>query len=324
MVILGRWIRRKMCRRKQKSTIDNPKYRRMLRPQCYADRIGYLDYMIDFYFDAMIALKGVGFKSQFRAQMTSSLQMMFTKGKSMRQIVGGYSHKIGNISACCQADHTVLFTIVRAAYEQLCAFELIYMIPDTADKRTILENAYVAAAQVNRLKTFTEDALSRYPKEVAETKQDIEACKREICDTQLYQSLTEKEKNNLMEQVFKRGEYQIVFTDEGKLIPHVGWDNVRDYCRLNTDALHGVYKYACNMAHPSYLGLIQFHEAYKEGAIGDLNDTAVMQMIAIMSVYIMDFMEEYPEVKKVYDGLDDESKFVIRMYSEGFRNSSVQ
>ena len=55
--------------------------------------------------------------------------------------------------------------------------------------------------------------------------------------------------------------------------PHVGWDEVRDYCRLSTDTLHGMYKYACNMAHPSYLGLIQFHDAYKEGAIESLNET---------------------------------------------------
>ena len=76
------------------------------------------------------------------------------------------------------------------------------------------------------------------------------------------------------------------------------------------------------MAHPSYLALIQFHEAYKEGAIDDLNSTAVMQMTAIMSVYIMDFLEEYTEAKHVYNGLDEQSKFVVRMYSEIFRNGS--
>lgn len=231
-----------------KNTIDNPVYRRMLRPQTTSDRIEHLDYMIDFYFKVMIALGTVGFKSQFKAQMTSSLQMMFTKGKSMRRLLDGYNHTSGFVTLRSQADHTVLFTIVRAAYEQLCAFELVYMIPDTDDKRTILENVYVAAAQVNRLKALTEDSLSLYSKETAIARQNIENCKREICNTKLYQQLTEKDQKNLMEQVFNKGKYQIVFTDEGKLKPHVGWDEVRNYCRLNTDALHGVYGYACNMA----------------------------------------------------------------------------
>ena len=36
----------------------------------------------------------------------------------------------------------------------------------------------------------------------------------------------------------------------------------------------------------------------------------------------MDFMEEFPEVKQVYDRMDEESQFMVRMYSECFRNSS--
>lgn len=76
--------------------INNPHYRRMLSPQCYADRIDYLDFMIDFYFKVMLAMRHVKFKSSFRAQMTSSLQMMFTKGKSLRCLVDGYCHNRGS------------------------------------------------------------------------------------------------------------------------------------------------------------------------------------------------------------------------------------
>ena len=306
------------------TTIDNPQYRRMLKPQSASDRIDYLDFMIDFYFKMMIALRNVGFKSQFRAQMTSSLQMMFTKGKSIRKLADGYSQNLGNSTFNSRADHTILFTIVRAAYEQLCAFELVYIIPNTYDKRTILENAYVAASLVNQLKAFTEKELMHYREQVSLTRRNIEDCRKAICDTKLYQELTEKEQNTLMDQVFKRGEYRIVFTTEGKLIPHVGWDNVRDYCGLSTDALYGVYKYVCNMAHPSYLALIQFDNAYSEGTIDDLNDTAVMQMIAIMSVFIMDFIDVFPEVKYVYGDLDKESKFMVRLYSESFRINSTR
>ena len=171
-----------------KETIENPNYRRMLRPHCFADRVTYLDFMIDYYFRVIIALESVGFKSEFRAQMSTTIQMMFTKGKSMRSLLEGYSHSNYGINLSSPADHTILFTLVRAAYEQLCTFELVYLIPDTDDKRTILENAYIAAGQVNRLKMFTEDGLARYPEETATARQDIEDCKHEICDTLLFQS----------------------------------------------------------------------------------------------------------------------------------------
>jgi hypothetical protein len=303
-------------------TIENPNYRRMLRPQCFADRVAYLDFMIDYYFRAMVALGPVGFKSEFRAQMSTTLQMMFTKGKSMRSLLDGFSHSNYGKKLSCSADHTILFTLVRTAYEQLCAFELVYLIPDTDDKRTILKNAYVAAGQVNRLKMFTEDGLARYFEEVDMARRDIEECRQEICNTQQFQSLSEKAQGVLLETIFKKGEFQIVFTEDGKMKPHVGWDEVRDYCRLSTDTLHGMYKYACNMAHPSYLGLIQFHDAYKEGAIMSLNETAIIQMISVMSVFLMDFLKAFPEVAHVYKDADEETKFMVRMYSESFRNSS--
>lgn len=196
------------------------------------------------------------------------------------------------------------------------------MIPNSEGKRTIMENAYIAAAQVNRLKMLTKESFARYPKEIEYAKQDIEECKQEIYGTQLYQSLSERDKKNLEEQVFKKGEYRMVFTDDGKLMLHVGWNDVREYCRLNADVLDGVYRYACNMAHPSYLGLIQFHEAYKEGMIGDLNDTAILQMIAIMSVFVLDFIEAFPEAKQEYDDLDEESRFMVSMYNDSFRKRS--
>lgn len=306
-----------------KTTIDNPKYRRILNPQSSADWIEYLDFMTDFYFKVMLALRNVSHKTQFRAQMATSLQMMFTKGKSMRCLLNGYSQENESVLLRSKADHTILFTLVRSAFEQLCAFELVYMIPDTPDKRTIMENVYVAAAQVNRLKMFTEEGLAQYSEKTEIVKRDIEACRKDIYNSQLYQSLTEKEKAEFEKTVFKRGEYQIVFTKEGRLIPHVGWDEVRDYCRLRTDVLHGVYKFACNMAHPSYLGLCQFNDAYQDNEIDNLNDTAVMQMIAVMSVYIIDFMEEFLEAKCVYDAFDDEAQFAVRMYSECFRKRSV-
>lgn len=34
----------------------------------------------------------------------------------------------------------------------------------------------------------------------------------------------------------------------------------------------------------------------------------------------MDFLHEYTEVAKVYDKLDDEEKFMINLYNDGFRN----
>lgn len=305
-----------------KNTVDNPIYRRMLRPESLADRLEYLDYMVEYYFKVAMALKQVRFKSPFRAEMATSLQMMYTKGKAMLSLAQGMEQMVNGLVVKTSADHTLLYTIVRTAYEQLCAFELICVIPDTEEKKHIMENIYIASGEVNRLKFFTEEQKARNYAQVADVEKEIERCRREIEQTQLYQSLTKVEKAALEKTIFKKGEYQVVLTSDGKCVSHVGWNDVRKYCGLGTDALYGMYKYACNMAHPSHLALGQFYEAYKEGAIDELNDTAVMQMISMMSVFAIDFIEVFPEVKYVYDKLDEESQFMVRMYSESFRKGT--
>ena len=303
--------------------VNNRDFRRMLRPYTLEDRIDYFDWLIDFYFKVMVALRPVGFKYKFRAEISLGVQMMFTKAKSFRNLLGGFSHTDGINTLFRLTDHTVLFTLVRTAYEQLCAFELVNIIPNTQEKQIVMENAYVASGLVNRQKLFTEDALKRNIEVLNEEQCIIEECKNRIHNTELYKSLTEKEQKELDKTIFTKGEYQIVFS-QGKYNPHVGWDHVRDYIGLDTDILHGLYKYACNMAHPSYLSVIQFKEAYKGNAMNNLKETAIMQFTAIMSVYIGDFLSAFPEVRHVYDELDEESKFMVDMYKDGFRERSTR
>lgn len=303
--------------------INNRDFRRMLLPNTLEDRIDYLDWLIDFYFKVMVALRYVGFKNEFRAEMSLGVQMMFTKAKSFRNLLGGFNHTDGINTLFRLTDHTVLFTLVRTAYEQLCAFEIVNIIPKTQDEQIVMENAYVASGLVNGQKLFTEDTLKRNIEVLNEEQCIIEECKNRIHNTELYKSLTEKEQKELDKTIFTKGEYQIVFS-QGKYNPHVGWDHVRDYIGLDTDILHGLYKYACNMAHPSYLSVIQFKEAYKGNAMNNLKETAIMQFTAIMSVYIGDFLSAFSEIKHVYDELDEESKFMVDMYKDGFRERSTR
>ena len=289
-----------------------------------SDKIKYLDFMLDFYHKVICVLNKDTPTLVFREQMSTSLLMMYSKGMALRNLVVSFSNTPKCGFSTNIVDHTILFTLVRTAYEQLCAFELVYIIPDTDEKRKIMENVYVAAGLVNRQKTFSEEMRSQYKEAADEDKRDIDNCRNEIRNTHLFQSLTEKEQKTLEKTVFKEGKYQIVFTEDGKFIPNVSWDEVRKYSRLSTDALYGIYKYACNMTHPSYLGLIQFHDAYKEGGVEIINITAVVQMIGILSLFIMDYLEEFQEYRYVYMNLDEQSKYMIRAYYECFRDNNIK
>lgn len=285
------------------------------------DSVAYLDWMIDYYFQVVLALSHVGFRDGFRSEMSLGVQMMFSKAKSFRQLIDGFSHSSDKVVLKNVTDHTVLFTLVRSAYEQMCAFELVCIVPDTEEKKLIMENVYIASGLVNRHKmsntTETENHRVKYEME----RNTIYDCKSLIHATKLYESLTPKEKDLFNDKVFTKGEYQIVFKD-GKCMTHVGWDDVRKYIGLETDALHGMYKYACNMAHPSYLSLIQYKDGFDNQTMLEMRDTAATQLIAIMSVYLCDFLKTFPEVKYVYDDLDQDSKELATLYCDAFRRGN--
>lgn len=296
--------------------ISNSNFMRFCSPNSLQDKIDYLKFMSDFYFSAIIQMNKFKTVDKFYAEMSSTIQMMYTKSKLFMLVLNGFSDSDGINNLRNITDHTVLFTIVRTAYEQLCAFELVCTIPDTDDKKTILQNAYIAAGLTQRKNLFkTDKEKLRNREALTEETLIIEKCKTIIHETNLYQQLSKNDKNSLDRQVFDLGHYQLYFDENNKLDHKIGWDKIRSHCSLGTDILNGMYDYACSMTHPSYFGLIQFREAYHLNNDNNLIDTAVMELTAIMSVFIMDYMTKYPIVKQYFDAQSEETKYLISRYN---------
>ena len=283
------------------------------------DTIEHLDIMLDFYFKVFSSLSSIEFNSEFKAMICTSVQMMFTKGKALRNLLEGIDHSVESRYIHYNTDHTVLFSIVRTAYEQLCTFELLCILPDSDEKKLFLEKAYIASGEWNRLKMIESDNDPKIIEEVDGIRQVIDECKQAIHSTDLFKKLSITERESLNREIFKNGNYQILFKKDGGIITHVGWDEMRKYIGLNV-SFDGIYRYVCNMAHPSYIGLSQFYYAHEDFSIKDLNDTALTQMLAIMSVFIMDYLEVFPEAKNVYERLNCKQKGIISKYNMCLRN----
>ena len=258
-----------------------------------------------------------------RSELRCLVQMMFTKGVSLRMMLDGFDYHQGNIHLNTITDHTILHTIVRTMFEALMGFELVNRIPDTEDKRSIIYNVYCASSLTSRLKMFTTDAEKRYAERFKEERDAIAFCKEQIKNTELYNRLSSDDKK-LIKDSIRRGEYQLII-DENEHVKHVGWDEVRKYCFLGTDNLHGMYKYLCNMAHPSYHSLLQFKDSYKGDSptFYELACTASKYALVCMSVFIMDYMLVFPDTQRSFEGLDYETQFMICMYNDIMRKASI-
>ena len=214
------------------------RHQQMLMSDKLKESIVHLDFMLDFYFKVIFFTFESKFTNRFQSEISHTVQMMFTKAKSFRVLLDGVSHKVGSDSLIELVDHTVLFTIVRSAYEQPLSFELVYVIPDTEEKRKVMENAYIAASTVNRLSIANSNPAMRNAELEKEEQETIDNCKQVIEGTTLYKSLSREYKKEFNHNLFKLGKYLFVWLNDGKFIPYVGWDDIRKYCVLNTDIIN--------------------------------------------------------------------------------------
>lgn len=308
---------------RQDGTITNPFYRHILADRDLQASKDYLDLMNDFYFKLMTDAAETKDTLE-RSELRCIVQMMFKKGVTLRKMMDGFSYHQGNVHLNTITDHTILHTIVRTMFEALMGFELVNRIPDTDDKHTIIYNVYCAASLTSRLKMFTADAEERYAERFQEERETIEFCKERIRNTELYGRL-DVESKKLIKESIRRGEYQLNI-DEQEHVKRVGWDEVRMYCTLGTKNLHGMYKYLCNMAHPSYYSLLQLKDSYKGETpeFLELACTASKYALVCMSVFIMDYMLVFPDTQHTFEELDNETQFMICMYNDIMRKASME
>lgn len=316
-------MRTSVLSNRQDSAITNPIYQHILADKNLQASKDYLDLMNNFYFKVMrdaAETKDTLVNSELRCLV----QMMFTKGVSLRRMLDGFSFVQGDVHLNTITDHTLLNTIARTMFESLMGFELITRIPDTNDKRTILQNVWCASSLTSRLKMFTSEAEERFAERFKHERENIDYCKDQIYKTELYSRLGESDKKEI-EKSIKRGEYQLII-DTDEHVKRVAWDEVRQYCDLRTDNLHGVYKYLCNMAHPSYYALMQFKDSYKgdSPAFVELACMASKNALVFMSVFIMDYMLVFPDTQHSFEELDAETQFMICLYNDIMRKVSMK
>ena len=74
--------------------------------------------------------------------------------------------------------------------------------------------------------------------------------------------------------------------------------------------------------HPSYVSIFQFRDAFKND---NRADTSIMAphatqcVLAFMSIFIVDYMKLVPEIKSMYDKLEEPRRFAIGMYEDAMR-----
>lgn len=279
----------------------------------------YLRVMLDFYFDVIKSKEGSKATSYVDDDRNIWMQTLFSEGIQFLSLLDGVGYIKGIDRLNPIVDPSVLFSVARRIYESVIAFELLFIIPDSEDKKTILYNLFMAHGLSERLKNLDEKMLSHNTERVAEEQNEIDDCLKEIEGTKLYSNLNQQTKNSIKNAFGKKFRY--IFNEDNSL-EFVKYEDADKLLRIKNNMLKGTYSFFSLHGHPSYVSIFQFRDAFKIGNRADISlmaPHATQCVLAFMSIFIVDYMNLVPEIKTMYDKLEEPRRFAIGMYEDAMR-----
>ena len=268
----------------------------------------YLRVILDFYFDVIKSPEGRKANSYIEDDRNIWMQTMFSKGCQFISLLDGVGYSKGTIRLKPIIDFSILFTIARSVYESLIAFELLFVLPKTDDQQTIIYNLFMAQGLSERLKDLDEKMRSHNPTRVQEEQNDIDDCRKAIEDTELYKTLDKQTKATIDNALGNGKKFRYIFKEDNTM-EYIQYEKAYTLLNVKENLFDNLYSFFSLHGHPSYLSLIQFRDAYKDEYRADKE----------MAKHAVDYMNLVPEIKVMYDKLEEPRRFAIGMYEDAMR-----
>lgn len=280
----------------------------------------YLRVMLDFYFDVFKSPEGRKATSYIEEDRNIWMQTMFSKGCPFISLLDGVGYSKGTIRLKPIIDFSILFTIARSVYESLIAFELLFVLPKTDDQQTIVYNLFMAQGLSERLKDLDEEMRSHNPTRVQEEQNDIDDCRKAIEDTELYKTIDKQTKATIDYALGNGKKFRYIFKEDNTM-EFIQYEKAYTLLNVKENLFNNLYSFFSLHGHPSYLSLIQFREAFKNEYRADkeMAKHATQCVLSFMSIFIVDYMNLVPEIKVMYNKLEEPRRFAIGMYEDAMR-----
>ena len=241
--------------------------------------------------------------------------MFVTKALSIKKILQGVEYDDGVNHLNRIIDPTILITLIRNMFEALCAFELVYVLPDSSDKKLIAHNLYQIAGMKYRQRFAYDGMKPEYQFKLDSEKEDIEECIKEIKDTALYNALDSKNKS-IIENAIKNKNFQI-FIDKDNKIKQYGWGDTPPLYGVKLSFFKNIYTYFSLNAHPSYISILQFKDMFKKDnpEFVQLAVTGMKSCFVFLSICLADYIRLFPHVMRTYESFSIEDQIHLNFHN---------
>ena len=253
--------------------------------------------------------------TQAEANSRIAFQMFVTKALSIRKILLGIEYDDGNNHLNRIVDPTILVTLIRNMFEALCAFELVYILPNSTDKKLIANNLYQISGLKYRQRFAYDNMNPEHRKKLDSEKEDIDEYIKEIKETELYNNLDSKNKS-ILENAIKDKNFQI-YIDKDNKVKKYGWGDIPSLYGIRLDFFKNIYTYFSLNAHPSYISILQFKDMFKKDNMDciQLAITAMQSCFVFLSVCLADYTRLFPQVMETYKKFSIEDQILLNFHN---------
>ena len=280
----------------------------------------YFDIMLFALFSIIRSTPRAKVKSRALADAKILLQMMFLKCLNIRQMLDGVGieQRIGKESYALPhiIDHASILSLTRDLYESFCILELLFIFPDSEEKKEIIYKLFVMNGLNERQKFFHSES---YEDKKEQEKCQIEELAKEIRASSLYIKLDPENKNKLNQHI-NNCWFRIII-DKNNNIKKFKWEKDYELFRIKRDVFADAYGYLSTYSHPSFLSIMQFRTAFDndKSENEDYYLLAIRYVIELLSFTIADSLELFPEIKKEFERMDTTIQALILFYNNSFR-----
>ena len=248
------------------------------------------------------------------------LQMMFSKVANIEKLTEGIEFTsasgkhLRNIT-----DPITIIAAIRGIFESVGMFNVVYVASDSDEGKAILHKLWVIAGLNYRQKFVSVTQSAEFIQKSKDEKQTIDNLTDEIKATALFQSLSQADKDKVLNAI-KGKHYNVVFT--GNQVKGLnGFQETIDNTGIDTAKFGQMYTYYSLASHPSNVSVFQFGAMFSDddSATDDIIKFNLGNMFMLASVFIIDYVHTFPEVKATYDTLSQLERAVIEQLNRFLR-----
>lgn len=254
------------------------------------------------------------FDSDLDEKSLVAVRMIYAKILEIRKLLDGINYNyIEEETEKAVVEPTTLFVIVRNILELTYVYEYVFLMPDTDEKREFAYYLYMYTGLKERLSLELGD--EKKDEQIRKTVIKANEAKDKLLASPYYHGLSNQSQAIIQNRLNSpHPSYRLMFGDHE--VAPVDYDKACVEIGMTGDFFKHMYGFLSTHAHPTYLSLVQFKEAY----IGEkpLHDgfagLAVTCLACILSILLEDARQQKPYIEAIYQGLSDEMKARIAYY----------